>query len=324
MMITDGNSLSVSQSQFVESLFGGNDEFTKVAAEGFSAFIQSKIREGGFARKLIKPTHVTQADLHMAAGSEQGHYMLFKDVDSRAMVVSTIGRGEHRYYHTDSELISFQNIASEKLSKSKWEMMTGGVNYQDIFKKRISEEMFQVEDRIILDMARDILATEATDYGTVTTSGNREYTKQNVTFTGAETMDKNNLVFFNQMSTRNRIRPSKYLLTETLLQELMLLTQQDVGDTVVSELFKKGAKPSIQGFLDVEWVTTIKDDLVANNEILMFPDEEFYGKFLILQDHQVYLETKRDIVTIDSVARIAHGVGNTNGITKATFEGIEA
>ena len=323
-MITDGNSLSVSQSQFVESLFGGNDEFTKVAAEGFSAFIQSKIREGGFARKLIKPTHVTQSDLHMAAGSEQGHYMLFKDVDSRAMVVSTIGRGEHRYYHTDSELISFQNIASEKLSKSKWEMMTGGVNYQDIFKKRISEEMFQVEDRIILEMARSIFATEATDFGAATVSGNRTYSKQSVTFTGAETMDKNNLVFFNQMSTRNRIRPSKYLLTETLLQELMLLTQQDVGDTIVSELFKQGPKPSIQGFLDVEWVTTIKDDLVANNEILMFPDEEFYGKFLILQDHQVYLETKRDIVTIDSVARVAHGVGNTNGITKATFEGIEA
>ena len=323
-MITDGNSLSVSQSQFVESLFGGNDEFTKVAAEGFSAFIQSKIREGGFARKLIKPTHVTQADLHMAAGSEQGHYMLFKDVDSRAMVVSTIGRGEHRYYHTDSELISFQNIASEKLSKSKWEMMTGGVNYQDIFKKRISEEMFQVEDRIILEMARSIFDTEATEFGAATISGNRTYSKQSVLFTGAETMDKNNLVFFNQMSTRNRIRPSKYLLTETLLQELMLLTQQDVGDTIVSELFKQGPKPSIQGFLDVEWVTTIKDDLVANNEIIMFPDEEYYGKFLILQDHQVYLETKRDIVTIDSVARVAHGVGNTNGITKATFEGIEA
>ncbi len=245
-MITNGNSIQVSQSQFVERLFN-DDSFVKVAEETFSAFIQSKIHESGFMRKILKPTHVTQADLHTAAGSNtEGHYMLRKDVDARAMAVSLLGRGEHRYYTTESELISFQNIASDKLSKSKWEMMTGDVDYQKIFKERISQQMFQVEDQTLLNLARYIFAKELAEYtaehGSLTTSGNMVYSDQTITFTGDETMDKNNLVTFNQMSTKRRIRPSKYLLTETLLQELMKLTQQDVGDSVVSELFKKGAR----------------------------------------------------------------------------------
>jgi hypothetical protein len=253
--------------------------------------------------------------------------MVERDVDARAMTVPLRGRGEFRYHETDRYTVYFQKVVSEKIRKSKMEMMTVKTDYKTLFRNRISEAMYEVEDMTVLGGVQKVLDDEKSAYmaenGGLTTQGNKEFSSQTVHFNNGETLDKSNLVFLFQMPTRNRIANKTVLLTETLIQELMHMTMQEVGDSVVSKFWKDGVD-NISDFWNKKIVTTIKSNLVKNNEIYTFAPQEMYGHFFILQDHTSYMEIDRDMMTMDSEAYIAHAIGNTKGVYKGVFTDIEA
>jgi len=319
-------SQTVSSQQFVSRMFQ-DDGFVKEAAEKISLFIRDKIREKGFVRKVLKVSPVSAKDLVPTEHTDQPAIMIERDVDARAMTVPLRGRGEFRYHETDRYTVYFQKIVSEKIRKSKMEMMTVKTDYKKLFRDRISEAMFHVEDMTMMGGVSKVLADEEAEFkaangGNLSTQGNKKFSAQTVYFDEGETLDKSNLVFLFQMPTRNRIANKTVLLTETLIQELMHMTMQEVGDSVVSQMWKDGVD-NISDFWNKKIVTTIKSDLVKNNEIYAFAPEEMYGHFFVLQDHTSYIEVDRDMMTMDSEAYIAHAIGNTKGVYRGVFSGLE-
>jgi hypothetical protein len=319
-------STTVSSSQFVSRLFS-DPEFVKEAAEGISLFIQDKIREKGFARKVVDPTYISPKDLVPTEHTDQPAIMVERDVDARAMTVPLRGRGEFRYHETDRYTVYFQKVVSEKIRKSKMEMMTVKTDYKKLFRDRIYEAMYEVEDLTVMGGVSKVLKDEEAAFrsangGNLATQGNKEFSSQTVYFKNGETLDKSNLVFLFQMPTRNRIANKIVLLTETLIQELMHMTMQEVGDSVVSKFWEDGVD-NISDFWNKKIVTTIKSHIIKNNEIYTFAPREMYGHFFILQDHTSYMEVDRDMMTMDSEAYIAHAIGNTKGVYKGVFTDIE-
>ena len=319
-------STTISSSQFVSRLFS-DPEFVKEAAEGISLFIQDKIREKGFARKVIEPTYVSPSDLVPTEHTDQPAIMVERDVDARAMTVPLRGRGEFRYHETDRYTVYFQKVVSEKIRKSKMEMMTVRTDYKKLFRDRISEAMYDVEDMTVMGGVHKVLTDEEAEYkadhgGKLSEQGNKKFSSQTVYYGDGETLDKSNLVFLFQMATRNRIANKNVLLTETLLQELMHMTMQEVGDSVVSEFWRDGVD-NINSFWNKKIVTTIKSHIIKNNEIYTFAPQDMYGHFFILQDHTAYMEIDRDMMTMDSEAYIAHAIGNTKGVYRGVFTSIE-
>lgn len=315
-------STTVSSQNFVTRLFEDKN-FVKEAAEGISLFIQDKIREKGFARKVIEVTNVSAKDLVPTEHSDQPAIMIERDVDARAMTVPLRGRGEFRYHETDRYIVYFQKVVSEKIRKSKMEMMTVKTDYKKLFRDRISEAMYEVEDLTVMGGVRQVLEDEATAYkaanaGALAIQGNKSFSGQTVHFNNGETLDKSNLVFLFQMPTRNRIANKTVLLTETLIQELMHMTMQEVGDSVVSKFWNDGVD-NISDFWNKKIVTTIKSHIIKNNEIFTFAPQDMYGHFFILQDHTSYMEIDRDMMTMDSEAYIAHAIGNTKGVYRGVF-----
>ena len=319
-------STTVSSAQFVSRLFQ-DPEFVKEAADGISLFIQDKIYEKGFARKVVDPTYVSPKDLVATEQTDQPAIMVERDVNARAMTVPLRGRGEFRYYETDRYTVYFEKIVSEKIRKSKMEMMTVKTDYKKLFRDRISDAMFDVEDMTVMGGVHKVLDDEETSYkaahgGKLDTQGNKEFSTQTVYFNNGETLDKSNLVFLFQMATRNRIANKNVLLTETLIQELMHMTMQEVGDSVVSKFWEDGVD-NISDFWNKKIITTIKSEIVKNNEIYTFAPQNMYGHFFILQDHTSYMEVDRDMMTMDSEAYIAHAIGNTRGVYRGVFTSLE-
>jgi len=318
-------STTVSSNQFVSRLFD-DEGFVKEAADALSLFIQDKIREKGFARKIVKPTPVSAKDLVPTEHTDQPAIMVERDVDARAMTVPLRGRGEFRYHETDRYMVYFEKVVSEKIRKSKMEMMTVKTDYKKLFQDRISEAMYEVEDLTVMGGVKSALANEEAAYkeangGDLASQGNKTFSAQTVYFGEGETLDKSNLVFLFQLPTRNRISNKTVLLTETLLQELMHMTMQEVGDSVVSKFWQDGVD-NISEFWNKQVVTTIKSHIIKNNEIYTFASPEMYGHFFILQDHTSYFEIDRDMMTMDSEAYIAHAIGNTKGVYKGVFTDI--
>ena len=317
--MVNARTTKINSSKFTEQLFASSD-FVKQAADTFSLFIQDKVREKGFARQVIKPTPVSQSDLILTEYTDQPAIMVDRDVDARAMTVPIRGRGEHRYIETARYPVYFEKIVSEKIKKSKMEMMTQRTDYKKLFEERIAEAMFEIEDMTIVNAANKIIV-DLEDKETPTTIGNLELYSQSIIFKNGETLDKSNIVKLFQLPANKRSKIATILMTEYLKQELMHMTMQEVGDSVVSEYWKKGVD-NINDFWGKNIVTTIKNHIVKNNEIFMFAPSELYGHFFILRDHTSYIEVDRDMITMDSDAYIAHAVGNTAGVYKGVFEDI--
>ena len=309
---------------FAEKAFDDaqKDEFLKTASQATTLFVLDYIRENGFARKVVDTRPVSPADLVEVTWTDQPVMIVYHDVDTVAMTVPIRGKGQFRYYETAKFEVVFEKIVSETIKKNKMEMLKTRINYLDIFKKRIAERMYQVEDMTIVAGADKILTDEwqaADDNGTLKDTDTYTASKQTVKFKDGVTLDKDSLVTFFKLPIQNKSEIKKVLLTQSLLQELIRMSMLEVGDANVSKLWNEGVD-NIKSFWGKQIVTTIKNEIVPDNRIYGFAGGELYGWLFILRDHTVYMETNRDILSIDADAYIAHAVGNTRGVYSAEFK----
>ena len=237
---TPAYSLDISTKSFAEKVFDpmNGKDFVKTAAQAATLFVQDVIREDGFARKVVETRPVSRGELVEVDFTDQPALIVYNDVDTRAMTVPLRGRGTFRYYETSKFYAFFEKIVSEKIRKSETELMSTRIDYKDLFKKRIAEQMYKVEDMTIISGADKILTDEwdaAEKNGTL--KENDKYTKstQTIKFKEGVTLDKDALVSFFKMPTQNKSKIDNILLTESLLQEVIRMSMLEVGDAKVSK-----------------------------------------------------------------------------------------
>jgi len=319
--IKSAYSFDVSSKSFAEKVFS-DKEFVKEAEAAGTLFVQDFIRENGFARKCVTTRPVSASELVEVDFTDQPALIVHNDVDTNAMTVPIRGRGNYRFYDTKKFYVFFEKVVSEKVRKTQLEMMSNSVNYKEIFKKRIAEAMYKVEDMTVIAGAEKCIKDErdASDKAK-TTVDNDNYTKskQSIDFKAGVTLDKDSLVTFFKLPTQNKTKIEKVLLTESLLQEIIRMSMLEVGDSKVSEFWEKGVD-NVKQFWGKQIVTTIKNEVVPDNTMFGFAPGELYGWLFILRDHTTYMEVDRDIWTLDSDALISHAIGNTKGVYKATFD----
>jgi len=312
----------MSTKQFASKVFGQDGkDFVKEAAQAATLFSLDYLRENGFARKTVETRNVSRSDLVEVDYTDQPALIVYRDVDTRAMTVPLRGRGTYRYYEINKFYVFFDKLVSEKIRKSEMEMMSTRVDYKSLFKKRIAEQMYKVEDMTIMAGANKILTdeyAEAEAAGSLKSTDTYTASGQTVKFKDGVTLDKDSLVTWFKMPIQNRTKINKVLLTESLLQEIIRMSMLEVGDAKVSEFWDKGVD-NVKSFWGKEIVTTIKNDIVPDNKLYGFAGGELYGWLFILRDHTVYMEVDRDMLTIDSDAYLAHAVGNTRGVYCAEF-----
>ena len=305
---------------FADKVFTDSD-FVKEAAQAATLFVQDLVREDGFARKVVDTKPVSNSELIEVSWTDQPVMLGYHDVDTIAMTVPIRGRGQYRYYETAKFEIVFEKIVSETIKKNKMEMLTSKINYMDIFKKRIAERMYQVEDMTVISGADKILTDEWADAkanGTLKDTDNYTKSSQTIKFKKGVTLDKDSLVEYFKMPTQNRNEIKNVLLTESLIQDIIKMSMLEVGDANVSKLWNEGVT-SLKSFWGKQIVTTIKNDIVPDNKMYGFAGGSLYGWLLILRDHTVYMETHKDNLSIDADSYIAHAVGNTKGVYEAEF-----
>lgn len=296
---------------FIRTISAGED-LKKEAADKSTWFIRSRVRELGFARKLFEPIKVTSADLHRIPGSDEPAVILSKDMDAKAYTLPFRGKGEGKYWDGEDFVITFHKQESDTFTKSKFEMMNSKVRYDKLLEKRIVEAMYQVEDETVMS-AIDAVITQAEADAPGT-----QYLE-----TG-EGLTKTSLKMLIQMLSKLRMIPTdpksdkdkpKILMTTTLKQELIELGLFEIGDAGVSANFNNGVA-DITKIMGFPVVTTIKDDLVANDEVYIVAPENYAGRFMVLQDHTLFIESKKDLISFSSYASMGFGIVNTKSVAK--------
>lgn len=270
----------------------------KEAGVAMSAFVRQRLREDGFTRKILPPTFITAAELDRQL-TEEPAVIVEKEPDSIAASLPFLARSELRYFKGSRYAVTFEKIASADFRKSKFELATYRTDIRTVLQENSIKDMQKQEDQGFYNSISAIASA----------SGNTHAISGGFT--------KANLMQAVKYMVKNQLPVGCILMTQSMYADMLAFPATDIGSPAASDLFRGEASQA--GFYGYPVITTIKNDIVADNELFIFAPPEYLGQFYMLQDATVFLKTEMDFIEFTTYESIGVGIGNTNAIVHITF-----
>ena len=291
---------------FCDKVFSGQ---IKEAQDNASAYIREKLYENGILRRLFESRTVTADELDPLLESDQPSIICeIEPTATSATFVPWKGTGERRYYNGRRFRVPFGKIEAERTTKSKFELMTIRMPIQDWIKENQVKAIQQEEDALFMETLADILDKDAKGPKVQNYS-----TPVGISF-------KDAFIEGTKMMTKLRLPMGKVLMHANTFADSLKLKIDEIGHTPQEERFRRGLEGE-ESFLGFPVVTTIKDDLVKENELYFFTSQDYFCKYFYLQDATLFLKTEADMIHFHTYEAPGFGIGNTKGVIKIVWGG---
>jgi len=301
MYETPNVSVELINTAFLNKIDNG---MTKEAEEAGSAYIRQKLYEDGILRRLFDAKTITADELDPQLDSDKPRVIVEKEPnETLATFVPFKGTGPRAYFEGIRFSVPFGKVESEKISKSKFELMTIRMDIMSWLKENQVKMIQQEEDSQFMGSIEDILTAAASTQ--TTTAG------VNDTFKDAFVLGLKGM-------TTLRLPIGKVLMHKNTYYESTKLKMEDIGNSNVAKRFVEGTEQE-ETFLNYPVITTIKTDLVAENEIYFFAPQEYFCKFYLLQDATLYIKSEADLIHFHTYEAPGIGIGNTKGVFKVSL-----
>lgn len=289
--------------QFINSNFLRKIEEGRVKeaqTEG-SAFIRSKLRQTSFAREIITPLVLADDEIDRDENTDLPKKIIEKEPDSTATFVIFKGTGDRTWFSGPRYAVYFGKVESQRFNKSKFELMT----YQNDIRKILS-------DNSVKDMADQ---EDSKFYETCVAS---VFGKADQDLSLALPLSNIPVVAAIKKHLARKVPIGKILMTKTLYYDTINLQATNVGNDVASRHYDQGIEEE-EKLWGIPVVTTIKNDIVQDDEFWIFAPENFLGNFFLLQDATLFIKQEADMIEFWSYEAPGIGIGNTKGITRVTL-----
>jgi hypothetical protein len=275
----------------------------KVATTG-SAFIRQKIREVSFARKIINPEYVTQADCQRSVNHDGLVKIVDIEPDSNATIVNFRGEADTTYIAGERYEIPFFAVASDDFQKTEEELLAYEMPLTDVIEKNSIKDIQKQEDSAWINKFDAAIALDSANQS------------QSVSLDSDGSIKKSSFVTLFDMLDGNQLKTDVILMNSKTFNKLLLYNATSVGDAIGSEITINGFTYST--LFGRKLIVTNKTDLVGD-AIYGFAAQEYFGKFFILNDLKFWVDKKRNIITWGCYETIGGGIGNTKGVVKITW-----
>ena len=295
-------SIDLLNQSFVDKVFNGQ---IKEAEENSSLYIRMKLYEDGILRRLFEHRTVTADELDPLMDSDQPSIICEIEPDaSKATFVPFKGTGDRMYFTGKRFRVPFGKVEAERITKSKFELMTIRMPITDWLKENQVKMIQEEEDSKFIDTISAIIDENQAEQSASVTLGA-------LSFKDAFTEGLKGL-------TRLRLPLGKVLMHKNTYLDSLKLKTDEIGFNPQEERFRRGVDGE-DSFLGNPVVTTIKDNLVKENEIYFFTTPEYFIKFFLLQDATLFMKTEADMIHFHTYEAPGLGIGNTRGVFKVTL-----
>ena len=162
---------------FGEALDRGGDSLDKVAAVT-GLYIQDKLREASFARKILPPQTVTTAELTRNTTDEGLVYIDDIEPDSLAMQVNFRGEPSKTYIEGARYAIRISTVSSDRFQKSIQELRSYRMPIVRVIEQNTVKDIQEIQDKVFMEHVRVALMlgtrrrmNDLVDRGVVTHTG---------------------------------------------------------------------------------------------------------------------------------------------------------
>lgn len=331
---------------FVRKLDEGR---VKEAQDEGSRFIRSKLRQESFAREIIAPVEIGADEIDRDENTDQPKKIIEKEPDSVATFVTFKGSGQRTFFRGPRYSVFFGKIETQHFSKSKFELLTYQNDIRKIltdnsvkdmadeedkkFLETVNAAMEQVGNRVFLDDAAqaDFLAgnvdeADSSDIAFGANGGSRQFSFSNLAggnrfHCNGSPLTKELIAQIFQSMTMKKLPVGKLLMTKSTFMEAIKFDQSEVGDSTVARHYSSGLEGEDKLF-GIPVVTTIKNDIVKDDQIYLFAPQNYLGNFFLLQDATLFIKQEADMIEFWSYS--APGIGIGNALGAARIEGFSA
>ena len=322
----------------------------KIAALG-SDYIRDRLREEGFAGKVLPRKTVTRADLQVSVNHDTLVKIVETEPESRAMSMSFRGQPDVNYYTAPRFEVPFHTVGSERYEQTEQELMAYQMPITQIIKRNIVNDIQEVEDSVFLnhvESACQSLQQEAQNlaFGAAYAAG-AAFTASNVAGglpevgkvkgidviagfdnTAANSgiddttifpVQKDDMIKLFQLFTGtgnrgSRLRCDQFLITDTDFEDINAWALSDMGDKIVGETSVDGYKYST--VIGRKFIRTLKTDILRPGNIYAFTAPEFLGGFMVLNKTKFYADKERNRVSFEAWEDIGMYIGNVAACRK--------
>lgn len=298
-MYNEGLDATTFNNLFIERL-DTTEGLQKSAAAG-AAFVRSKIREIGFARRILPPESVTRADTTRSTEHDTLIKIVDIEHDSKAMAVNFASEADERYIQGKRYALPFFKVESEKFVKSEGELLAYDYPITKVIEENSVKDIQRVEDEKFIEYAESAVAI----------------TGKRLTST-ATAVDRKQVNSLFKMIDFDQLYVGTVLMNTVDYDDWMIQPATEVGSPLASEITVNGYKyPTI---LKRKLVVTNKHDIVLPGEIWAFTDPAYLGNFFILNDVKFWIKKEADLVIWKTWEYVAEGFGNIKSIAKLELD----
>jgi hypothetical protein len=284
----------------------------KKAEDNVNNWTRYKMREAGFTRLILPLKMAKNEDLDRQSDTDENVIVIDRESDSPAaysVPYATLPMGI--YIRTRRYRVTFARIMTPEFNKDVGQLRSYDIDIRQVFSDNSIKDMSTEEDTRFLATVDQALG------GAADTTSENSGTVQWETIYGGITRDTLEDAFKILPRTPSRLEVAKVLINNLSIREVMKAGRDEMGGDHSQKLFKEGW--SEQQFMGVDWIVTIKHELVPEDSMYMFSVPEFMGKFLGLEDTTLYLERKHFMLKFFSYEEVGLTIGNSNSVARADF-----
>ena len=298
----------------INGLTSSDDGLRKQAKEGVDDWLRIKMREDGFARRILPPVPVTPSDLDRQVDTPKP--VIVKDQEPNSAGAYTVPFGTtpmDHYIMGPRYRVMFDRILSRRYNSDVNNLLTYDMDIRQILNDFLLKDIMAEEDRKFMVVADSIVGSVNTPDATLGSC-------QNLTV-GPLTRQSLAHARKGMPSTNRHLNAAVGLINNITIWDVVALGRDDIGGDLAEELLINGFAE--RQMLGLKWAITIKTDLVADDELYMFAEPKYTGDFFTLDE--ITLSTKHEDYMLEFFAYECIGatIQNTAAVIKATFSGTQ-
>lgn len=280
---------------FIDKIDNGMEKEASVA---MTAFVRQRLREDGFTRKILNPSLITAAELDRQV-DETPTVIVEKEPDSIAANMPFLGRPEVRYFKGDRYKVTFHKISSPVFKKSKFDLATYRTDIRTVLQENSIKDLQKQEDENFYINCMKV----ASDYSNVLSIGGG--------------FSINNLATAVKALVAKQLPIGTILMTQSMYLDYLKQPATTFGSNLAGGLVS--GTNTLDNFYGFKIVVTNKNDILPDNQVMIFTAPQYFGQMYLMQDATVFLKTEADIISFESYESVGAGIGNTNGVIIANF-----
>lgn len=302
--------IQASNQRFLDQL---NSPHTKEAAvETAQTYTKYRVREDGVARAVQPPVKIGNEDLRVSTQYEDLVVVVEREPDVPAAVTvpfSELPMGIEIYGQRYE--VAITRIQTNKFQKNVDLLRTYKYDLREMFASNSLKELMTEEDNKWF-AAVDAAMGGAQDT-VVELSGTVQWQGIPSPVTRAALEDAFKIL----PKTPSRLEVASCVVNNIFVREIMKIGRDEMGGDYSQELFRTG---KFKGeFMGVNWLATIKHEIVGDDSLYMFAAPDYLGKFFELEGPTAYVERRYFYIEFFHSELVGAAIGNTNAVARADF-----